>query len=756
MQRLITLLLTATAITLAAGQSPTLVGYEYWFDQNDADRTYVPVTPAQTVDLDNATLNTSGLALGAHVVNLRWKDQGPGGSKRWSTVVTRALQVGQPGPWEIVAVRYWVGNPTNGADALVRTKVFNTPQTTLSFNGLLELCGYPTGTQTLKLQLLDNHGQWSAVVTRPVNITPAGDLGLPTISASTSTICPGDVVTFTATPPSGPGIATPTSFTWQVPTGNGWSAWPSDSASIVVTIGDVSGTIQVTPGNLCGTGPTASLAVDIVPTPDQPGLITGPLQACVGSTVTFGTPAVPGLTYVWSITGGWTANGGPDATITTTIGASDATISVTPYNACGVAGPTREAAITVTPPPDAGADGSLAICSNGAPISLFGQLQGSPDGGGVWSLNTVPMSGIYDPVFDAPGAYVYTMHGSGPCPNASATVVVSETQAPNAGTDASLSVCSNATPVSMYAALGITPEDGGTWAGPSTTTGAFDPASMVSGGYTVTMAGTPPCSNASATVTVTVQQALSAGTGGMLELCSGSETIDLFNALGGQPDPSGSWMGPLGADEGIFTPGISLEGVFTYTVQGSGVCMDASAALEVNVLNLSLTNISGPFSIPAQAVVSYLAEPALPDADSILWTIPTGWAWDASDADTTDAEALLSAPPGGVSQLCAQAFGAGCVGNTVCFDVNVGIAEAITALVRVFPNPNNGSFTVSAASLSESMQVQVVNSLGQQVAAFVVGRQGDLVNLEDLPSGAYSLHWRVGDHSGAQRIVVAR
>ncbi|WKZ65443.1 MAG: T9SS type A sorting domain-containing protein [Flavobacteriales bacterium] len=762
MQRPFTLLLAATAITLAAAQSPTLVGYEYWFDQNDADRTYVPVTPAQTVDLDNAPLNTSGLALGPHVVHLRWKDQGPGGSRRWSPVVTRALHVGQPGPWEIVAVRYWVGNPTNGADPLVRTKVFTTPQTELSFNGLLELCGYPTGAQTLRLQLLDNHGQWSSVVTRPVNITPAGDLGLPTISASTSTICPGDVVTFTATPPSGPGFATPTSYTWQVPSGNGWSTQPSDSASIVVTIGDVSGTIQVTPSNLCGTGPTASLAVGIAPPPDQPGFITGPLQACAGSTVAFGTPAVPGLTYAWSITGGWTASGGPDAAITTTIGTADATISVTPFNACGVAGPSREAAITVTAPPNAGINGALTVCSNSAPVNLFTGLQGMPDSGGEWRFENQVVPSVYNPAINEPGAYTYTVTGTGPCPDATASVTVSETPAPDAGMDAALSLCSSDGPQDMTSALNGSPDSGGSWSGPSSTNGLFDPTAMSAGVYTYTVTGAPPCANASATLTISLDQAPSAGIGGVLELCTGEVPVLLLNALGGSPALNGTWTGPDGAAfVGIFTPGQSAEGVYTYTVLGSGACADVSAELEVNVMDLQLIEMNGPTAVPIIEQLLFWVLPTLADADSILWTLPAGWSWGPDDSNPYDASAyVIPDADAGAVQVCAQAFGGGCVGNEVCLalDVTVGMGEPEAGMSRlqVFPNPSKGRFVIRMDDPPAELDVRVHDMLGKVVGAFQY-RSGDLVlELGHLAAGTYLLQWRSSSHNGHVPVIVAR
>ncbi|MBK6829396.1 MAG: hypothetical protein IPG92_01000 [Flavobacteriales bacterium] len=291
-------------------------------------------------------------------------------------------------------------------------------------------------------------------------VNAAGNLGTPAITASANTFCPGDVVTFTATPQTGPGFATPTGYSWQLPSGNGWSSQSSSGNTIVVTIGSVAGTVQAAATNFCGSSSFASFAVNIPSVPIQPSAILGPLQACIGSDATFSTPQVSGVTYAWSITP-WGGPGGPSASIQTTIGATNATITVTPYNSCGVAGPPRMETIIVTAPPSAGEDGTLAICSNGPATSLFPQLQGTPGAGGVWRHNGVVVSGIYNPATNVPGVYTYTVSGSGPCPDASANVLVTEPQMPNAGFDEALTLCTNAAAVLMTNQLGGAPQNGG-------------------------------------------------------------------------------------------------------------------------------------------------------------------------------------------------------------------------------------------------------------------------------------------------------
>lgn len=588
----------ALALVLHA-QSPTIRGYQYWFDQfdqNDANAFFEAVAPATTVNLNNVPLNTESLSIGSHNVHLRLKDQASDGTVRWSSVVTRTFKKFHTGPWEIVAVRYWVGTPINEFDPLVRTKVFDTPEQQFELeDGPLDLCGYPTGNQTLKLQLKDNHGQWSSIVSRSVNVTSAGTLGLPTIAASAPNgFCPGTVVTFTATPPSGPNIALPGAYTWTVPTGPGWNHVPSTGNTIMVTIGSAGGTVEVFSTNHCGTSSTASLQVVIPTTPQQPSEITGPIQACAGETVEYAVTEVPGVTYDWDITGGWPDEGGPGNTITTTIGNTDAMITVTPTNACGVDGPERTANITVSSPPDAGEDASLVLCTNAPPYLLL-------------------------------------------------------------------------------------------------------------------------------------------------------------NVLNGTPDLNGSWTGPFGPDTGIFIPGSSPEGEYTYTVVGNGACDDAIATVTVNVMDLVLDGITGPSTVDEPGTVLFTATPTLVDADSIVWSIPDGWSWADNDLDPYDAEAYLDSPDEAViDTICAKAYGGGCIGDTECLvtELTVGVSQVNNEGGRysVYPNPNNGHFIITIGGTPTNGALVVVDALGQRVhhQPLAIGNRTLQLDLDHLASGVYHIRIRSG------------
>jgi gliding motility-associated-like protein len=241
---------------------------------------------------------------------------------------------------------------------------------------------------------------------------------------------------------------------------------------------------------------------------------------------------------------------------------------------------TATVTVTVAPTANAGTDAQFTLCSDGPVLDLFASLGPNAQAGGTWA-GPSPTTGQYDPQLHQPGAYVYTVAGTGTCPGASATVTIAENAAPNAGTMGSISLCTNEPAVDLFTQLNGTPQPGGTWTGPSAITGMFDPAVHAGGVYIYTVAGTDPCVDASATVTVSLGQSADAGTGTTLSLCSSDPAVDLFAALGPNAQAGGSWNGPS-AITGMYDPQLHAPGNYTYTVLGSGGCADASATVTVN------------------------------------------------------------------------------------------------------------------------------------------------------------------------------
>ncbi len=166
---------------------------------------------------------------------------------------------------------------------------------------------------------------------------------------------------------------------------------------------------------------------------------------------------------------------------------------------------TATVTVTINLPPDPGVDGAITLCTTDAPASLFAQLGGTPDAGGTWTGPSPVVGGMIDPATMNAGAYVYTVSGTAPCPDETATVTVTINLPPDPGVDGAITLCSTDAPASLFALLGGTPDAGGTWTGPSLVVGGMiDPATMSAGVYTYTVTGTAPCPDETATVTVTI------------------------------------------------------------------------------------------------------------------------------------------------------------------------------------------------------------------------------------------------------------
>ena len=86
----------------------------------------------------------------------------------------------------------------------------------------------------------------------------------------------------------------------------------------------------------------------------------------------------------------------------------------------------------------------------------------------------------------------------------------------------------------------------------------------------------------------------------------------------------------------------------------------------------------------------------------------------------------------------------------------IGISPLEQAqLGTLYPNPNNGSFTISASGLVGD--VRVTNVTGQVVYSGVANAFGKTeVQLPNVPSGVYVVHYEQGDEPVRTKMVVAQ
>ncbi|MBL0128381.1 MAG: gliding motility-associated C-terminal domain-containing protein [Flavobacteriales bacterium] len=463
---------------------------------------------------------------------------------------------------------------------------------------------------------------------------------------------------------------------------------PCANASATVTVNETSSPNAGTNGSItvCGDGAVANLFTQLGGAPQAGGTWSGPsvivggnydpatmgpgvytyslvaTAPCVSAsatvTVTENAPTNAGtngsvtvcdiggaVNLFNQLGGGPTAGGawsGPSPVIGNSYDPATMTAGVYTYTVTGVA-PCANASATVTvnetSSPNAGTNGSITVCGDGAVANLFTQLGGAPQAGGTWSGPSVIVGGNYDPATMGPGVYTYALVATAPCVSASATVTVTENAPTNAGTNGSVTVCDIGGAVNLFNQLGGGPTAGGAWSGPSPVVGnSYDPATMTAGVYTYTVTGVAPCANASATVTVNETSSPNAGTNGSITVCNSDPAFNLATVLGGSPDVGGTWSGPSVLVAGSFDPGAHTPGVYTYSIAGSPPCASASSTVTVSVEVAPDAGLAGSIDLcPASPVVDLFTLLGGSPQIGGTWTGPSGMPFGGTFDPSADA-----------------------------------------------------------------------------------------------------------------------
>ena len=143
--------------------------------------------------------------------------------------------------------------------------------------------------------------------------------------------------------------------------------------------------------------------------------------------------------------------------------------------------------------------------------------------------------------------------------------------------------------------------------------------------------------------------------------------------------------------------------------------------------------------------------------------LPTSWLWDFGDGNT---DTLQNPNHGyfflGTYYVCLRVWNS-CGFSDVCDSVNVtnvGIEEDLHfGSINVFPNPNEGAFTVAVELTQlESLEASLVNVLGQSVYSHISPpTQGKLtLSVEDieLAKGVYFLRLKAGESRAVRKVIV--
>ncbi len=337
---------------------------------------------------------------------------------------------------------------------------------------------------------------------------------------------------------------------------------------------------------------TSSVTLTVQPLPTA-SVAVSPTLLCSGDSATFTFTGTPNATIIYNINGGANQpvviNGLGTATLT---GSYTANTTVTILSVTSAGAPscvnlqTSSAMVTVVAPPIPGVNASTAICVLSPSFDLFPLLGPTAQTGGTWSPALASGTGIFNPAVDAGGTYTYTLSATAPCQPLSAAVQVIVKPIPDAGNNATLSICPNQNSVDLFASLTGAPQSGGTWSPAlASGTGVFNPAVDVSGVYTYTVTGISPCVDDTSTVTVTVNPLPNAGTfTGIVSLCTSVGVLDLTTLLTGQ-NSGGTWTDSSAQTVASSVAIINLAaGTYSYTYAVTNSCGTATEAVQFVIL----------------------------------------------------------------------------------------------------------------------------------------------------------------------------
>lgn len=630
-----------------------------------------------------------------------------------------------------------------------------------------------------------------------------------------ATVCQNDTVVYDITP-----LGNTNTYTWSIPSGavvisgNG-----TNVLTVAYPPGSVSGNVSVYGVNSCGNGTSSSLAITVDPLPANATAITGALTVCAGTAnENYFVSAINNATgYTWTVPTGFTVSGGANSNsvyldIDNT--ASTGVISVYGTNACGD-GVASSFTITVNPKPVATGTitGNATVCQaqNGVVYTVpaiqyaAGYNWTVPAGASIASganTNTI----VVDYSALAATGYI-TVIGTNSCGNGlsvdSFAVTVDPLPDP-AGTidgDVTVTICPVQTSVS-YSITPVSNATGYTWAVPS---GAV----IASGNNTNVILVNYSDTALTGNISVTPTNACGSGTPSLLLVnvdTVQSQSICIVTVDSTSTRNFLIWEKPVSTSIDSFRIYRDITSVYTKigTVDYNSVSEFMDTTNGVNPKNTSYRyKIS---SIDACGNESYLSDfhqtihlqvsPASPCGYNLQWndyvgfgvtkyrimrdTIGTG-VYHAADSVSpgigtwTDGKCYLPSDTVGYYIEITHQGGA-CVSsiknpNPMASNLNLSksninrIADTVLTgiigvndnyIVSVYPNPNNGLFTLMLNTQSGRGEVTVFNMLGEEIRSLRVNEKDEKlrIDLAGYAKGVYQVRVKSGNTVINKKIIL--
>lgn len=468
--------------------------------------------------------------------------------------------------------------------------------------------------------------------------------------------------------------------------------------------------------------------------PPTPGSISGSSAVCAGTTgLTYSIATVPGATgYSWTVPSGSTITGGQGTTsITVDAGSSSGNVTVTADNACASSSPaTFSLTINALPTVTASAAASSICAGSSDVLTAGGASTYAWSSGGTTSTETVSPTSMT--------TYTVTGTDANGCVN-TATVMVMVNALPNVTASAANgSICNGGSDV-------LTANGASTYAwssGGTASTETVMPSSTST--YTVTGTDANGCVNtATVSVTVNANPNVSA-TAATPSVCMGSS--DVLTATG-----ASTYVWSSGGTAATET--VSPTTLTTYTVTGT----DANGCTGMFVITVNVNPLPTVTGSAAQNSV------CLNDASVTLTGSPAGGTWSGAGV-TANMFSPMTAGNGAHTLTYSFTDANGCSNTaTVTITVNActGVEEnGSLSDVNVYPNPNNGQFSIVFGADVNDVSVVITDLEGRIVNSSLqkeIIAGGTLrVDLGNEANGIYMMKISANGGTRTEKIIVQK
>lgn len=544
--------------------------------------------------------------------------------------------------------------------------------------------------------------------------------------SGTAVVCQGQSsVNYTV-----PAIANSTSYIWTFPNGATGNS-TTNSISLNYGLLATSGNITVKGHNVCSDGVPSTLAVTVNPLPSSAGTISGLTSVCQGQTaVSYSVPAIANASsYEWTLPTGASGTSITNSiTVSYNTTAVSGAITVKGKNSCGD-GAASSLSITVNPLPVAAGTiaGSPTVCQGQSSVNYTVPAITNattyqwtlPTGAsGASTTNSINLS--YNTTAASGNITVCGQNSCGTGISSSSAITLNPLPIAAGSISGSTDICQGQT--TNYTVPAITNATSYVWTLPSGVTGASTTnsiaasygSSAVSGNISVkgnNSCGDGPVSNLA--ISVNSSTPASAGTiSGTTEVCLGQTNVSYTTAAIANATTY-VWTLPNGASGTSSTNSITVSygtsavsGVIS--VKGRNACGDGTSSSLAITVNSSLPSAAGIISGTTNACqgqsVSYTV-PAISNASSYIWTLPTG----ATGTSTTNSITVsfgTSAISGMITVKGRNACGDG-LASSLTITVNSSVpatAGAITGSTEICRGQNSVSYSLPVISQANTYE----------------------------------------------------